>query len=326
MNKSISICRTLGNKRIQKKSTAWYVQAALIASIAVFLIPFSGLGSTAFAAGPGPLPPGPQLPVGGKLCMNYGHATTGKTDMAQATIDFNRLSNVGIKCLRLAYKGLTNTDSQAVALLAKSKGMSVIMGGDSEEIYRSDFAKYDREMIAGAKWAQTNGIPQISIGNEQEYELGDISQDEWVEHLKSLAAQVHTVYSGKVSYETSSDFLPLWKRHGLGSIDLLGLNNYCGFGCNGNRVADAVRSFGYSHVYVSETNADMATGLYNSDLAHAARVTSDLMALLKIYPVPMYYFTYSTSNSGGMVSNIWGLYNGNTLKQPLTAAVLGIRY
>ncbi len=305
--------------------TLFLMAAALTTSVAAFFIGGGSLTPKAEAAGPAPLPPGPVLPVGGKLCMNYGHATTGRTDMNQASIDFTRLSNVGIKCLRLAYKGLMNTDTQAVALLAKSKGMSVIMGGDSEEIYRSDFAKYDREMISGAKWAQANGIPQISIGNEQEYELGDVSQDEWVEHLKSLAAQVHTVYSGKVSYETSSDFLPLWKRHGLGSIDLIGLNNYCGYGCNGSRIADAVKVFGYGHVYVSETNADMETGLYDSDLAHAARVNGDLMALLKIYPVPMYYFTYSTSPSGGMVDNHWGLFNGNTLRQPLTAAVLGIR-
>lgn len=350
---------TLSNKR----SGVFVSQTALVLSVAVFLMPFAILAPHAEAAtkswhrrsgktntrttqtvvaataavqptiavatpapiaSTGSLLIGPKLPTSGTLCMNYGYQPTsnGHYDMSQVDSNFAKLKAAGITCLRLGYRGVDNPDSQALALRAKAAGIAVIMGGDWEMLGEGEFDAYDANAIKGAKWAEANGIPQISIGNEQEYELDGISQDEWVAHLHQLADKVHQVYSGKVSYETSSDFLPVWIRNGLGSIDLIGLNSYCGVSCNSTRIAQAIKAFGVGHVYVSEINSDLEVPSLKSDEAHAADVTKNLMTLLKTYPIPMYYFNFS---SGGIASGIWGLYNGNTLVQPLTAAALGFK-
>lgn len=266
-----------------------------------------------------------NVPTTSKLCMNYGHQPTssGKYDYTVVDENFKTLKASGINCLRLAYNGFNNPNSNALALRAKANGMYVILGGDWGTLTPSDLATYDAQAVTQAKWAEANGIPQLGIGNEQEYRLSGISEDEWVQHVIKLADKVKAVYSGKVSYETSSNYIPLWEKYGIGNLDLFGLNNYCGLTCNSTRIARAMKSFGNDRVYVSETNADMGTGLYSSDAAHAAALEKDLLVLLKTYPtIPMYYFAFI---SGGTAPAHWGIYSGTSKVQPLTAAVLGVK-
>ena len=256
--------------------------------------------------------------------MNYGHQPTvdGHYDWTQVDSNFATLKVSGINCLRLAYNGFNNPDTNALALRAKAQGIAPIVGGDWGVLSPSQLPTYDAGAIAEAKWAEQNGISQLGLGNEQESRLSGITQDEWAKHVADLAVQVHAVYKGKVSYEINSDFLPLWQKNGLGGLDLLGLNVYCGAGCNADRISSAIQSFGVSHVYVSETNSDMDTGRFDSDQAHATEIQQDYLVLLKKFPIPMYYFNFL---SGGTAPAHWGLYNGTTLVQPLTAAALGIK-
>lgn len=259
--------------------------------------------------------------------MNYGHQPTqnGSYSWSQVDTHIAVMKKAGINCLRLAYYGFDNTDLRELALRAKAAGMYVIVGGTWDTLDASELAAYDAKALGQAKWAQANGIPQLGIGNEQEYRLSGITQAQWQQHVLELAAKVRQVYSGKISYELSSDHLGTWYAGGLGSLDLIGLNAYCGLACNESRLKSAVQAFGTDHVYVSETNSDMNTGKYNTDQAHADALKQDLLVTMQHFPgIRFYYFAFI---SGGSAPDHWGLYNpsGTTLVQPLSAAVLGIK-
>lgn len=270
-----------------------------------------------------------QVPVPvttSSLCFNIGHD---EPSSAVFAAQLSILSAHNVSCVRIAYTGINNPKSEAYALTAKQRGFRVIIGNDSwfgsnqGTMSTDTFAAYDAGVIAEAKWAQTNKIDQLSLGNEQEYNL-QISQANWTAHLRALAYQVRQVYSGKVSYETSGDFINAWVGQPLGDIDLLGFNLYCGVGCNENYLKTAINAFGATHVYVSETNADMDTSSYNSDSVHAIEVAGDVLKMQKDFPaIPIYYFAFGANGNGG-VDGHWGLYSGTSVQQPLTASALGL--
>jgi len=210
-----------------------------------------------------------------------------------------------------------------LAVYAKSKGFRVIIGGDWGNLSTSQLSSYQSQVLQEAAWAQTNHIDQLSLGNEQEYRLTDLSQTQWASFLNSLAVSVRQVYSGKISYETSGDFTDFWVTRSLGAIDQIGINLYCGYSCNYSYLTRMITKFGANRVYVSETNSDMGTGLYENDIAHSAQVAGDAVKLLSLN-VPVYFFTYSACGANG-VANHWGLYQCNSLAESATAQVLGIK-
>jgi hypothetical protein len=298
----------------------------------LFLLGIS-IASVAFARGhhtPKPAPiPAPTAASG--FCINYGEYTQSYDLSANGQVaqDLATLKAANITCLRLAYYTFNFAPSESLALFAQSKGFSVILGGGwwangSSVISPSNLATYTSEVMQQAAWAQANGIPQMSLGNEQEYYLNGITDSQWASYITGLAAQVKTVYSGKVSYETSGDFADEWATQSLGSLDLLGVNLYCGYQCNLNYATELINHFGASHVYISETNCDMTNvASCSNDASHAAEVEGDAVQLLKL-GIPEYYFAYSGGSADG-VPTYWGLFNGTNLQQPLTAAVLGIK-
>jgi hypothetical protein len=274
---------------------------------------------------PTPIPiPSPPLPSTNKICINYGHYATSYdlSTSGRVAKDLAILANAGITSLRLAYIGWNNPQSEALAVFAKSKGFRVVLGGDWDTLSPDQENAYTSEVLQEAAWAQAHGIDQFSVGNEQEYRLSGMSQREWHDFITGLATQVKQVLKGVVSYETSGDFADFWAGQSLGGLDLIGFNLYAGYGANSSWVQKNVKAHGQSHVYVSETNADMDTGDYNDDATHAQEVTGDALKLTGL-GIPIYYFTFATNNSNG-VANHWGLYQNSSLAQPLTAGVLGI--
>ena len=174
--------------------------------------------------------------------------------------------------------------------------------------------------------ALSQPIDQFSLGNEQEYQLNGLTNAQFADFIRSLAVSIRGVYSGRISYETSGDFADFWAGQTLGSIDLLGLNLYCGSACNQQYLKENLTAHGVDHVYVSESNADMNTGKYNDDTVHAAEVASDFINLLSTGVKRIYYFDFAASGNLYNVADNWGLYQNGILAQPLTASVLGIRY
>jgi hypothetical protein len=279
---------------------------------------------------------GPDLPQ--TNCINYGHG--GDYDVSKGgrvDTDISKLQDSNITCVRIAYDGWNNPDLEAVALLAKSKGEYVVFGGDWGDLDPSQLNDYTAQVLKEANWAEDNKIDQFSLGNEQEGRLNGMTKYQWVTFVKSLATKVKEVYGGKISYEINGNDADFWATQTRGDIDLLGFNLYCGHGCNKEYLQENIDAHGVDHVYVSEINADMDTGDYENDTAHADELKADLIRLRTEFPnTPFYFFTYEACSTSGHDNNgvaaHWGVFQCNpqnvaeyNLAQPAVAAVLGIR-
>lgn len=279
------------------------------AAIACLLVP----GSMSAVATPVPSLVG--------LCFNYGHDTQ-NYDLSpdgQVAQDLRRLKSSGVRCIRTAYFGFNDAHSKALALFAMARGFYVIIGGEWGKLDGTQIAQYDAQVVQEARWAQANGVPQLSVGNEQEYRLSGLSVSQWASHVIALAGQVHAVYSGRVSYETSGDFASGWAKADLANLDLIGLNLYGGYSFNAHAVQENIAAHGVSRVYVSETGCDIAhVAGCKSDAGIASEVKGDLVKLIAQFPQTAFYaFTW---RAGGTDPAFWGLVN-----YPQTLAVLGIQ-
>ena len=254
--------------------------------------------------------------------FDFGHDMITNQTTVHNQLDIIKAS--GNTAVRIFYSGWNNSLVRTDALAAKGKGFYTVSGGDWGTFNASDEPTYTADVIAEAKWAEANHIDQLSMGNEQEYRLGDITQTQWVAFLNQLYPQVKAVAPDvKISYETSGDFAAFWATQPV-AFDLLGLNLYCGYTCNANDLQTEINAHGVSHVYVSETNADMSTGKYSNDATHAAEVQGDALKLKANFPnTRIFFFTFGANGSDG-VPSYWGLYNGTTVQQPLTAKALGL--
>jgi hypothetical protein len=235
------------------------------------------------------------------------------------------LKSHGVTHLRIAYSGWNNPQSEQLALLAKNNGFYVIIGGDWDTFSQSQFNTYENEVVQEAKWAQANGIPQLSLDNEQEYRLQGVTQNAWASDLRTAAAAVRSVYSGKISYETSGDFAAEWDAQSLGDIDLLGLNLYNSYyPSNASALQNEINAHGVTHVYVSEINCDVENvKTCQTDAGLALEVSDDAVKLHQNFPsTQIYFFTFSAGGDG--VPTAWGLFNGTTVQYPQTAALVGL--
>lgn len=260
------------------------------------------------------------------LCINYGHQPriNGQYDPSQVAADISYLKAHGITCIRTADMGTNSALTEALALQFKNNGYYVQVGNDADTLSPSNLSSFDNGVIAEGKWAQANGIPEMSLANEQEYRLSGITIPQWIAHLKTLATQVRAIYGGKISYATSGDFTADWIKAGnLGSLDIISLNLYCGFTCNNNYLSTAIQAFGLSHVAISEISCDITNvAACKTDAGLANEIKGDLLKLHALYPtVPMYFFAF---RSGGTAPAYWGLFQQNGVQYPITAAMLGL--
>jgi len=272
------------------------------------------------AAGVAPAPAAPAAaPMG--LCMNYGHDTQNYDLSPRGVVeqDLARLKASHVTCIRAAYFGFNDVHAEALALFAAARGFHVILGGEWGALEPSQLGDYDAQAMQQARWAQANGIVQMSIGNEQEYRLHGLTPGQWAEHVIELAGRVHSVYAGTVSYETSGDFAASWAGVKFGGLDRLGLNLYGGYAFNGRALGANIAAHGVDHVYVSETGCDIAhVAACKTDAGLAAELSGDLMRLLRQFPQTAFYvFTW---RAGGTDPAFWGLVN-----YPQALGVLGIK-
>jgi hypothetical protein len=260
-------------------------------------------------------PPVSSQPSG--LCLNVAQEAN---PSVQTETPLMQKIKGKISCVRIADFGQNSSLSESLALLYKQNGFYVQIGNDAGTLSSSQLAQYDAGVIAEGKWAQSNGIDEVSVGNEQEYRLSGLSVASWIAHTKTLAAAVRQVYSGKISYSTSGDFVDAWVgAGGLGALDALGENDYCGFACNENYIKEAISAWGVSHVEVSETNCDIPNvGACQSDSGLGNELRADLLKLHAEFPsVSMYVFALQTG--GDEPNTIWSLTN-----YPSAWALLGL--
>jgi hypothetical protein len=254
------------------------------------------------------------------LCFNYGHDgyMHDLSPGGQVERDFQRLMGGGVRCLRIAYNGFNDVQSEALARFAKAHGFYVISGGTWNELSAAQLPQYRAQAIQQAKWAQANGIDQFSVGNEQEARLSGISFSQWVNEIVALAADLRAFYYGVISYEASGFFVDAWPTVNIGSLDLLGLNLYGGYEFNKHGLQENMDAHGASHVYMSEINCDIAhVPLCQTDAGLATEMKGDLLRLIREFPQTGFY-VYTWRQAGPDAA--MGLVN-----YPKTLAALGIR-
>jgi hypothetical protein len=266
----------------------------------------------------GPVPALAKPPA--RLCMNYGHDGY-RHDLSpagQVAQDLRRLELSGINCLRIVYNGFNDPQAEALALFAKAHGFYVISGGEWGMLDPSQLLDYQAQALRQAQWAQANGIPQFSIGNEQEDRLSGLSESQWANAVVVLAAKVHEVYAGTVSYETQRNRADAWAQVDLGNLDLLGFNMYDGYDMDRRALADNIAAHGVGHVYVSETNCGFhSTARCRPDAALAEEMKGDLLRLITEFPQTAFYiYTWRASGEDSIFS---------VVDYPKTMAVLGIQ-
>jgi hypothetical protein len=249
--------------------------------------------------------------------MNIGH------DGQVTAAEIQALKSGGFTCARLYYSSWGDPTSRTQGLQLKGAGIDTIMGGWYGTLNQGDLADYDAKVVADAKWAQANGIPQQSLGNEQETNLGNLSVAQWVAHLDVLYPKVAAVYHGRISYEMNSEYLDSYR--GVKSPILFGLNLYAGYAYNKAKIQTALSYFS-GRAYASETNCDMQYGNdCPTDALHAAEVKGDFMQLVADFPQTRFYYFTMSANGAAAVPSVWGLYTNGSLVEKLTAAALGIK-
>lgn len=273
----------------------------------------------AFAVMMGGTPALAKPPAG--LCMNYGHDGY-EHDLSPDGLvaqDLHRLELSGINCLRIVYNGFNDPQAEALTLFAKQRGFYVISGGEWGMLDPGQLANYRAEALRQARWAQANGIPQFSIGNEQEDRLSGLSESDWAKAAIALAAQVHEVYSGTVSYETPRNRSGAWAKVDLGSLDLLGLNMYDGYAADRRALVENIAAHGVAHVYVAETNCGFHSIAVRCrpDAALAEEMKADLLRLVsEFHETAFYIYTWRAKGQDSIFS---------VVDYPKTMAVLGIK-
>lgn len=257
------------------------------------------------------------------LCINYGHQTNDYDLVPGGPVDtdFARIKESGISCIRLAYEHWNYSRMLELARFAKSNGFQVVLGGYYGAVGKEDLEPYRSEVLQQAQWASQNNIDQLSLGNEQEFNLEDVSTADWAEFLRNLATEISAIYSGVISYETSGAHFDVWVSEKLGDIDLIGFNMYSGYSTNANRINKFIEAHGLGRVYISETNADIETGRFDDDQQQSEWVKNNTLPLLNL-GIPVYFFTYDAC---GATESYWGLYQCGQPARPQTAQILGIR-
>lgn len=254
------------------------------------------------------------------LCLNYGHDSYVHDLSPQGVVDrdFTRIWNGGVRCLRIVYNGFNDVQAEGLARFAKARGFYVIIGGEWGMLDPSQLVDYRMGVIKAATWAQQNHIDQFSVGNEQEARLSGISFVQWASEVAGLAAEVHVVFSGIVSYEAPGQFADDWAQINIGSLDLLGLNLYGGYPYDAQALRENIAAHGVSHVYMSETNCDIShVVLCESDAGLAAEMQDDVLRLIREFPDTAFYlYTWRATGTD---------YALSLVHYPKTLAQLGIK-
>ncbi len=252
------------------------------------------------------------------LCFNYGHDgyVHDLSPGGQVEQDLRRLMNGGVRCLRIVYNGFNDVQAEALARFAKVRGFYVISGGEWEQLDAGQLPQYRAQVMQQAKWAQANGIDQLSVGNEQEERLTGISFSRWANEIVAMAADLRAFFYGVVSYESSGYFVDDWPKVNIGSLDLLGLNLYNGYAFNAHGLQENIDAHGVGHVYMSETNCDLMH-VCHTDEELATEMKGDLLRLISEFPQTGFYlYTWRQAGAAAAFSMV---------NYPKTLALLGIR-
>lgn len=257
----------------------------------------------------------------------------------------------GFEELRIDIPRYDDTDwtaiSKASVIRAVAKGAKVIWGvnANSVIITAANWVDFRIASLAGAQWAEDNGVFEFQLGNEFEWRNDDttLTDAQLIINLKSLATEVQAIFTnGDISYSCGQNFIDDWITAGKGDIDILASNIYKQWDIYElpwkARIDALVAAFGTSGTYLTEFNIH-TSGLdaYSEDEAVQAEAVTEMIEYIKASGMTRsLYFCYSKlrdeeGNSYGVVKNdgtyrlLWNqaLLNSGSVKSiPNTIALL----
>lgn len=267
--------------------------------------------------------------------VNYGTVATYST--AQVENDFTYLKSQGVTRLRIAAPGYTNTahiaNCQDMVARALAHGFYVIWGvstGTARPTLTATIWTAFKNYVVNtlAPWAQANGLPELALGNEADWESDGTTLTAATvrSDVRSMATTVKANgYTGTVSYSTaavSSNRAP-WISEGIGDLDFIGWNSYdtlTNFATNNTLV---LSTFG-SKTYITEFGS---AGNGYSDFNNESAFYNDTVSRIKLMQsagIQSGYFFCYRDGGFGVPANSFALIltNGNT--RVALQAVLGV--
>ena len=179
--------------------------------------------------------------------------------------------------------------SKAAVIRTIAKGADVIWGiTTATTLTSSNWSDYSDAVLAGAQWAQDNGVYEFQIGNEAEaYIDGDtLVWSQLFTNLKTLATAVQAIFTnGNISYSTMSIYVTSWVAAGKGDIDLLACNIYRGdpsWNYWKTDITNLVSGFGVNGTYLTEINLHWDDiDSYSTDESIQATAVAEMIDYIK---------------------------------------------
>jgi len=240
----------------------------------------------------------------------------GWVDVATADSYIDTLLSKNIKYLRMV-EGWDIEDrsdlNRAAAISATTKGADVLFGvAYTAPITAANWSAYRAECLEAAAWAQTNGMYEFCIGNEEESKVDGTTMTaaQMIVELKSLATDVQAVYTrGNVTYATYAAYVASWVAAGKGDIDIVSANLYMGdtsfyqvWEIDAKLLID---TFGAGGTYLSEF-APSSTTLDSYTTNEGTQATAVLNMLKYIESIGItraYFYMYNGDDFGALKSD-----------------------
>jgi len=202
----------------------------------------------------------------------------------------------GFTELRIDIPTYTNSTwlalSKAAVIVAVGKGAKVIWGVSSKRttITSTNWPTFRQAILDNAQWAQTNGVYEFQLGNEEEYHNDNttLTDAQLIANLKSVATDVQAIFTrGNVSYTCFHSNIDDWVSAGKGDIDLLASNVYREWAAHNpipweNEIDALVGAFGTDGTYLTEFNLN-CSGLdyYSTDEAVQATALTEMINYIR---------------------------------------------
>lgn len=256
--------------------------------------------------------------------INYGHQNV--YDPTIAENDFSFLQSAGVTRLRVAmgaYNSTTRTaNGQDMVQRALAHGFYVVWGFSTgvgkPNLTATIWATYKDAVINQlAPWAQANGLSELSLGNECDYQVDGttLTAAQVRADIRTIAMKIKANgYTGKVSYSTTiiTSYYDAWVNEGIGNLDIIGWNSYDILKNFQNRNPLIVSNFGNSG-YVSEFGC-IQHGYpdYNDETLWYNDVVARITSMQNAGIQAGYFFCYRDGGYG-LTPNTYGLVetNGN---------------
>jgi hypothetical protein len=177
-----------------------------------------------------------------------------------------------------------------------AKGAKVIWGVSSNDYNNADYtitaenwSTFRQAILDAAQWAQTNGVYEFQLGNEEEFHVdGDtMTEAQIITNLKSAATDVQAIFTnGKISYTCAHNYISNWISGGKGDIDILASNVYMGGTTFDDtwktEIDNLINAFGADGTYLTEFNLSwISLDDYSTDEAIQAAGVTGMIEYIK---------------------------------------------